>query len=191
MSSPIPETSLPYGVRDVKLVGFTNATATVRNGTMVDLPNSQTLAFTEQEEFQELRGDDRVVTTRGKGAQGEWSTEAGGISFSAHALVVGGTVTETGVTPNVKRRFRKRGTDPRPFFLAMGQIISDVGGDFHAILYRCRSTGDVEAEFTDGEFLVPSMSGAMLSSLVPFDDGALYDLVMNESVTALTIPPSA
>jgi hypothetical protein len=191
VSSPIPETALPYGIRDIKLVGFTNQTATVRAGVMVDLPNAQTLAFTEQEEFQELRGDDSVVTTRGNGAQGEWSTDSGGISFAAHALIVGGVVTETGVTPNVKRKLRKRSTDVRPFFLAMGQIISDSGGDFHAYLYRCRSTGDVEVEFSDGEFMVPSLSGAMLKSLVPFDDGALYDLIMNESVTALAIPPSA
>ncbi|MFT8046885.1 hypothetical protein ACMYMB_23080, partial [Salmonella enterica subsp. enterica serovar Enteritidis] len=57
-------TSLPYGLRDVKLTPLVNGVP----GTPVDLPNARTLSFSESEDSEELRGDDKIVATRGKGA---------------------------------------------------------------------------------------------------------------------------
>ena len=55
---PLTTTPLPYGLRDVKITPYTNSTTL---GTPIDLPNSRTFAFTEAEDFEELRGDDKVV----------------------------------------------------------------------------------------------------------------------------------
>ena len=55
------------------LVAFLVALATI-------WPHMQTLTFGETEEYEELRGDDKLVATHGKGAQVEWDLEAGGIS---------------------------------------------------------------------------------------------------------------
>lgn len=183
---PIVDPALPYGIRDIKVIAYTTAAATVLGSTLVDLPNSQTFSWTEAEEFQELRGDDRVVTTKGKGPSLNWDMEAGGLSFAAYAVVVGGTVTDSGVTPNIKRTYRKLDTESRPFFRAIGQSISDSGGDFHAVIHKARATGDIQGELKDGEFLVPAMSGQGFGSSVPAENGAVYELIQNESVTAIT-----
>jgi hypothetical protein len=68
MSTPLA-TPLPYGLRDVKLTPYSDASGSVLGATVIDLPNSRTLSFSETEEFEELRGDDRVVTTRGRGCR--------------------------------------------------------------------------------------------------------------------------
>ena len=177
-------TALPYGLRDVKLTPYTDGAGTTL-GTAVDLPNARTFSFSEAEEFTELRGDDKVVTTRGQGASVEWDLEAGGLNFEALKVMAGGLVAETGVTPNIKKTFTKKVTDSRPFFKVEGQVISDSGGDVHCVLDRCRVTGNIEGEFSDGNFFLTSGSGVALPSLQASRIDTLYEFIHNESVTPI------
>jgi hypothetical protein len=180
MSTPLA-TPLPYGLRDIKLTPYADASGSVLGSGRLDLPNSRTLSFSETEEFEELRGDDRVVTTRGRGAVVEWELEAGGLSLDVWKLMSGGTIIESGSAGTRKRIYRKAGRQNRPWFYTEGQIISDSGGDVHAILYRCRATDSLEGEFSDGEFFLTSGSGQALPLLEDGDgDDILYDIVHNE-----------
>lgn len=183
MTLPIP---LPYGIRDVKLTPYTTDAATTLGTPSVDLPNSRTLSFAETEDFEELRGDDGVVTVRGKGAGVDWELEGGGISLEATKTMYGGVITETGTTPARKKQLRKKATDTRPFFKAEGQAISDSGGDFHVVLHLCRSTGDLSGEMAEGSFFLTGGSGRALGSKVAADLGVVYDFIQNE--TAVAIP---
>lgn len=186
MSQP---TALPYGIRDVKLTKYTDGSGSTLDSVSVDLPNMQTLSFSETEEFSEMRGDDRIVATRGQGAQVEWELEAGGISMAAWAILTGGSVTLTGVTPNRVTTLRKKGTDTRPYFRVDGQSISDSGGDVTARLYRCKVNDSIEGEFADGEFFVTSASGLGLPLLGALD--LLYEFIQNETAVPLTTTPVA
>lgn len=177
-------TSLPYGLRDVKITPYTTPAATTL-GTSIDLPNSRTFSFSEAEEFTELRGDDKVVTTRGQGASVEWDLEAGGLSLDVLKAMAGGVIVDSGVTPNQKRTFTKKVTDARPFFKVEGQVISDSGGDMHCVLDRCRVTGNIEGEFSDGNFFLTSGSGVTLPSLITGREDTLYEFVQNETVSAI------
>lgn len=176
---PIATTPLPYGLRDLKVALLDSADTP---GTKVDLPVAQTLSFAEAEEFQELRGDDKVVAIRGRGPKVSWELEAGGISLQAYAVIGGGTLSLTGVTPNQIRKVNKKVTDARPYFYMEGQVISDSGGDFHAVLYKCRADSDLEGEFKDGEFAMLSCSGTGIGHS---STDNLYDLIHNETTTAI------
>ena len=186
--------SLPYGLRDVKLIQYTTLAADTFGSTLTDLPVARTFSFNDTEEYNDLRGDDALQTSHGQGAQVEWELESGGISFAAHAILAGGTVTETGISPNQVKRFRKYSTDQRPFFVAVGQAISDNGGDFKSFVWRCRATGNVEGELSDGEFLIPSVSGIGFPCLVNGNVagsnilGAAYDFVQSETVANIAAP---
>lgn len=187
-------TSLPYGLRDIKLVQYPDLAATSFGAVLTDLPNSRTMSFNDTEEYTDLRGDDKLVTSHGQGSSVDWEIESGGISFAAHAILAGGVVVETGITPNQTKRFRKKSNDQRPFFVALGQAISDAGGDFHGIIWLCRSTGNVEGQLQDAEFLVPGVSGkgfpCRVSGLVKGIEilDAVYDFVQNETITSLVAP---
>lgn len=183
-------TALPYGLRDIKLTRYTDGSGTVLDAASVDLPNAQTLSFSETEEFQELRGDDRLVAIHGSGANIEWSLEAGGISFEALEILGGGEVTLTGLTPNRVWTLRKMGSSVRPYFRVEGQIISDSGGDLHAVIYRARCNDTIEGTFGDGEFYITSASGQGLPLLTEGFD-LLYDIVQNETVTPTPSVPVA
>lgn len=176
---------LPYGIRDIKVTPYSDTAATTL-GTSVDLPNGRTLTFSEAEDFEELRGDDKVVTTRGKGAQVDWELEGGGISYEAVKVMYGGTIAETGTTPNQKKTFTKLVTDARPYFKIEGQAISDSGGDVHVILYKCRSTGELSGEFADGSFFLTGASGVAIASTLTGKTDVLYEFVQNETATAIS-----
>lgn len=179
---PLTIQPLPYGLRDIRLTPYTNDTTL---GTAVDLPAARTLTFSESESFDELRGDDKVITTRGSGAEIDWELEEGGISIEAYKIMAGGTITSSGTTPAQVKTLSKLVTDARPFFKIEGQAISDSGGDFHVVLYRCRATGDIAGELTDGAFWLTKCKGkAFPNKMAPLD--ALYDFVQNE--TAIAIP---
>jgi hypothetical protein len=178
-------TALPYGLRDVKITSYTDAGGTTL-GTPIDLPYGRTLSFSEAEEFSDLRGDDQLVTTRGQGASVEWDLESGGLPLEILKAFAGGTITETGTTPAQKKSFKKLATDTRPFFKIEGQVISDSGGDVHCVMDRCRVTGNIEGEFTDGDFFLTSASGVSLPSLVSARIGVLYEFVQNETAVVIS-----
>lgn len=171
--------TLPYGMRDIKLRPIDDAGVV---GASVDLPASRTLSFAEAEDFEELRGDDRVISIRGKGPKVEWELEAGGISIAAYRIMAGGTVTSSGVTPNEKRAIKKLDTDSKPYFQIEGQAISDSGGDFHALIYKCRASDTLEGELSDGQFWLTSASGEGIGNAA----GELYELAANETAVTIT-----
>lgn len=179
-------TALPYGIRDVKVYPFTDDEAET-TGPGIDLPNMQTLSFTEAEDFSELRGDDKLITMRGNGSHVEWELEAGGLSLEAVKVMYGGVVTESGVAPATSNRFRKKSLDARPFFRIEGQAISDSGGDVHVIIYRAKATDNLEGEFADGEFFTTGGSGTGFPSQATDTDDVLYDFIINATKTDITV----
>jgi fibronectin type III domain protein len=184
-------TALPYGMRDLKLTRYTDAVGTVLGSTSVDLPYMQTLSWSETEEFQTLRGDDKVIAIRGQGALVEWELEAGGIDFAAWEILTGGTVILSGLTPNRTWTLRKRSTNYRPYFKVVGRALSESGGDMLAVIYRCRANDTIEGEFADGEFFVTSASGQGLPLINDDVNDLLYDMVLRETAATLSTTPTA
>lgn len=183
MTLPI---SLPYGLRDVKLRPYTDLSATVLGAAYVDLPYAQTFTFRDTEEYTDLRGDDKLVTSHGQGSQVNWSLASGGISLEAYAAIAGGTVNTTGVTPNIVKTYKKNITNQRPFFRVYGQSISDSGGDMWGVVYLCRATGEIGGDFADGGFFITQCQGLGFANRVndaTLDD--LYDFIQHESITAI------
>lgn len=176
-------TPLPYGMRDIKITPYTDAAGSVLAASSIDLPNSRVLTFSDAEEFQELRGDDRVVAVHGNGAKVDWSLESGGLPFEAFKAMSGGTIIESGVSPNQIKTYTKKATDQRPYFKVEGQIISDSGGDIHVVLHRCKATGELSGDFKDGEFFLTSAKGQALAVPNGPTTDEIYRFIYNETVT--------
>lgn len=184
----LSDNSLPYGLRDIKLTPYTDAAGTILAATSIDLPVARTLSFTDTEAFEQLRGDDRVAAEHGNGAQVEWELESGGLPFAAFRAMAGGTITESGTEGSAKRVFSKKVTDQRPYFRIEGQVISDSGGDLHAVIYRAKATGELSGEFSDGSFFLTSASGVGHAVVSGENADKLYDFIQNETVTAFVEP---
>lgn len=185
---PLTTTALPYGLRDIKLTAYTDVAGTILATTSVDLPNSRTLSFTDSEDFEELRGDDKIVASHGKGSAIEWNLESGGLPFEAYKIMAGGTIVETGTAPAQVKVFSKKVTDQRPYFRIQGQVVSDSGGDVQCVIYRCKATGELSGEFADGSFFLTAAKGAGYGVTSGVNVDKLYDFVQNETMIALAVP---
>ena len=175
--------SLPFGLRDIQLRPISSAGVVAT--TSIDLPVARTLSFSDTEDFEELRGDDRVEASHGNGATCEWELEGGGISLEAYAAFAGGTVTTSGVAPAQKKVYNKKVTHFRPYVQIEGQAISDNGGDLHGLIYRAKADGSLEGEMGDGAFWLTSASGKGYAD----STDNVYDFVQNETITAIVTGP--
>ena len=187
MTAPLAD-ALPYGARDIKITEYLDAQGMVLGDTSVDLPFIQRLSFVEAEEFQDLRGDDKLITTRGRGSQVNWDLESGGLSTPAWAIFTGGEVIESGLSPNRRVELRKKATQSRPFFRIDARILSDSGGDIKVRIYRARCTSDIQTDFQDGEFATTQVSGVGLPLLDDAND-LIYSIFRDETPTSLTLTP--
>lgn len=178
---PLTVIPLPFGLRDVKIFPHTPGTETP--GTGVDLPNARTFSFTEASDSEELRGDDGVVAIHDLGSAVEWELEAGGISFEAVKALYGGTITESGTTPAMKKVYAKLDNDARPYVAVVGQVISDSGGDVHCVLFKAKATGELSGEFADGQFFLTGASGRAIGKTA---DRKMYEFRQNETAVPLT-----
>lgn len=177
--------ALPYGLREVGLTPYTTPAATTL-ATAIKYPVARTLSFEEAEDFEELRGDDKVVAIRGKGASVNWEMENGGLSLPSYKTMAGGELTTTGVTPATVSTYKKKVTDVRPYFKAEGRSINDDGGDFHGLLYKARASDSLSGEMADGAFWLTSASGQALPATLTGEEDTLYDFILNETATPLT-----
>lgn len=176
--------SLPFGLRDIRLYPV-NADGSLGSG--VNLPAAQTFQFNDTESFQELLGDDITIAAHGAGPTVDWELDAGGISIQAYQIIAGGASAITGTTPNQKNTYTKLTTDQRPYFQVEGQAISDSGGDMHAVVYRCKATGDIEGKMDNGNFSLTKAKGKGYGDTQGTSPtNKLYVFVQNE--TAVAIP---
>lgn len=175
--------ALPFGLRQVRLTPITAAGVLVPAEAEF-LPASRTFSFAESEEFEELDGDDRKIASHGAGPTVDWDLEGGGISLAVWKILSGGTVTESGIAPAAIRKFTKKTSDSRPYFQIDGRSISDNGGDFQGVVYRCKADGDLEIEFSNGSFMLTSASGKGYGNILTEE---LYDFIQNETATPLTL----
>jgi hypothetical protein len=174
---------LPFGLREVRLFPLDNAGVRIAAASVL-LPASRTFTFAEAVDSEDLEAEDVRYASHEHNAHVEWELEGGGVSLAVWKVIAGGTITTSGTTPNQKNTYKKNKTDVRPFFDAEGRAISDTGGDFHMVVYRCKATGDLEAELDQGTFTLTHTSGDGYGDLTT---GDFYSFIQNETATA-TVP---
>lgn len=182
--------ALPYGIRQIMLTPYLDAQGTILSTVSYPLPVAMTMGFSETEQFDELRGDDALIAVHGRGPQVDWSLEAGGLPITPWSIISGGSVYESGVTPNRKVRMRKSGDDQRPYFRIDGRSISDSGGSVVARIYRAKANGRIQADLRNGTFQTSNIDGVGLP-LVGDASHWLYEFCRNETDAPLTLTPEA
>lgn len=189
MTLAVPD-ALPYGLRQIMLTPYLDAQGSILGDTSYPLPVAMTLGFSETEQFDELRGDDKLVAVHGRGPQVDWSLESGGLPIMPWSIITGGSFVEEGTAPNRQIRLRKSWDDQRPYFRIDGRVISDSGGNIVARIYRAKANGKIQANHKNGAFQTSQIDGIGLP-LVNDDASWLYEIIRNESDTPLTGTPEA
>ena len=156
-------------------------------GALVDMPGAMKITLSPKADSKQLRGDSVLVDVYTKITEVEIDVECSMFNLDVLPILIGGTVTDTGTTPNQVTKFSlgAANTTP-PFFKIEGQwTYVNIGtGDAHVVLYKCKVTDAPSFEINDasGNFGTLKFKGLALPTTF---NGNWYDLILNETATAI------
>jgi len=92
----------------------------------------------------------------------------------------GGVISSTGITPDLKKQWRRLEGESYPDFFAEGQAMSESGGDHHTVIHRAKAT-QMNGTHQDQEFWISNAEGTGIGTLTAANLGAVWDMVANET----------
>ena len=128
-------------------------------GPAYDIPGAQSMSFKPDFLDKELRGDNKVLDQYSKVQSISGSAKHAKISMALMAIFMGGTVSDSGVSPNEKRTLTVLGSDKPSYFSLEGQVDyrggEALGGDFHARFPKVK-VSNFSCEFQSEDYAVVS-----------------------------------
>ena len=121
-------------------------------GPSKDIPGVTKLGITPKAESKELNGDSMRIDHYSRITSVEVSIEASLFNLDAMPILMGGTVTETGTSPNQKVSYAfDQNSATLPYFKIEGQwtYVNEGIGDAHVVVYKCKVTEPPSFEIND------------------------------------------
>jgi hypothetical protein len=140
---------ITYNLDDSKLFPLTAdpSGGSPSYGTGIDIPGIQSHTAQAEVINAELKGDAKMLDIYSKVEKFSGSVKHGVMSFDALETLLGGTVSETGTSPNERKSFKMTGASLPGYFKLETQIKyvggeeCGLGADFHVVLYKVKVTG--------------------------------------------------
>lgn len=156
-------------------------------GTKIDVPGIRSATLDPEILAKELFGDNVIQGRSAKARQIMSKIEAARLNLDILAVLMGGAITDTGVTPNQKAEYNLLGSDAGKYFKLEYRVLgvelpgAAGGGDLHVTFWKCKITGTalpVQME----EFAPHSFDVAAIARLA---DSKLLTLTENETAIAI------
>lgn len=178
------------GVDDAKISAIAVDDSSALNyDAAIDVPGITSIKLTPNFVEKELRGDETILDQYSKLESIDWSFENSIMSLDVLAILIGGTVTANGVTPNRSQTYKLNKTDKPKYFKLEGKSDYTDMGDAHVVLYKCKAS-KAEYSFVGEDYAKVSASGKAIGTK---NNGDIKDLVFNETAVDITTgtPPGA
>ena len=144
----------PFGLRDVQVKPV--------SGAFVALNAAQVLSFVPLLDTARLSGGDKLVAVAAQITGAEWELSEGGVPFDVLDILIGGTLSSSGTTPNIIKTFIIDGADTNPWFVMEGRAISEnVTSDLHVTLWKCK-VEKISWRMEQGAFVISECSGVAI-----------------------------
>jgi hypothetical protein len=150
----------------------------------VNIPAAKSIAVAGTVNNVQLRGDNQLLDSDSILQLIKVTCNHGKVSFDALAAQMGGTVTDSGTTPNQIAKYAHTTAAKFGYFKIEAQAVGAdaLNGDAHYVFYKCKidsipGLGLAEENYQGFQFSV--------SCMPRYADGAWFDLLENE--TAVTI----
>lgn len=186
---PISHTSKLYAVEDAKIYELTADPdgGAPTYGAAIDIPGIKVVGIGGSVNSTTLRGDNSLLDSFSVLENVEVSMEWAKVSIDAQAIMLGGTATDGGTTPNETATFARLRTDRLKYFKLEAKTPADgvdpVGGDAHLIFHKCILSGFPESGLAEEDFQTQSVS---IMSVPLISNDKWWDVVINETAAALS-----
>lgn len=183
---PISTVSTILQIDDAKVAKLAaDTSAALTYATSVDVPGIREIGATKVIDHRTLDGDNKRLAAESRVRAVDLSVKNAKVSLDALAVILGGAVAGSGVTPNQKQTYTLLGADKSPYFKLEGQSKSTTGdsgdvADAHVVWYKCKVTG---GEYAIGEdYAIVSFAATAIPTV---KDDKIEEIVFNETATAI------
>jgi len=175
-----------FGVRDCKIAKLTDESGSSPiYDTSKDVPGIQEFKVKFNISEKELRGDDQILDVRTTIDSIEISANHAIISKHVLAVMLGGSATLSGTSPNRVETYTLNGDDRPNYFKIEAQVVevNDVGADLHFVCYKCKVKDHDMGAKVDDYYTVSFTAKAIPCQST---DKAFFRLVGNETAQPIT-----
>lgn len=171
-------------LRDVKIAKLlTDLSSAPTYGASVDLQGAVKLLVTPKTETKKLQGDSKLLDVYQRTTEVELDVEIALLGLDALQIIIGGSVTTDGVSPNQSVTYSLTGDDTVPPYFKLEGKWTYAGegiGDAHVVLYKCKVTDAPSIELNDasGNFGTVNFKALALSAT---SNSKWLDIVLNET----------
>jgi len=147
--------------------------------TAIEVPNIQKMELTDVVTEKPLSKDEQVFDYSVKRDYIAWAFQSAKISLDALAILEGGAVTTTGVTPNQVNTYSITESSIPKYFKLEAKANYSAGevGDFHLKLYKCKAN-NIDIQYVANDYAIVSVTGVAIPTK---HDGRIKDYVINET----------
>lgn len=195
---PLAHASVIFDVVDAKVYPLLTdvAGASPTYGVGIDVPGIAAVTVNPNIVSAELKGDARVIATKGRTDRLTVSATYGRLSGDVLATILGSTTTDSGTTPNQLAAFRLKSPASLPYFKLEFQIldVEEGIGDLRVVLYKCKVTGGTLLGTSTDNFGQPTLDADAIAlngtltnvnGIATADVGVMGDWVLRETTAAL------
>lgn len=186
---PISHISKLYAVEDAKIYQLTAdpAGGAPTYGAAIDMPGIKVVGIGGSVNSTTLRGDNSLLDSFSVLENVEVSMEWAKINLDAQAIMLGGTVTDSGTTPNQLATYARTRTDKLKYFKLEAKTPTDgvdpVGGDAQLKFYKCVVSGFPEGGLAEEDFQTQSVA---IMSVPLISNNAWWDVIIRETAGTLS-----
>lgn len=166
---PVTHSTKVFAVTDAKLYPLTTdvAGAAPTYGAAIDVPGIKSVAITGSVESKELRGDNTLLDSDSVITGVAVAIEYAKLSLDVKAALMGGTVADSGVTPNQTATWDLLPTSkPKPFKLeAISASADPIGGAVKFALAKVVLDSFPEFGLAEEDYKTHSVSGKAMPTL--------------------------
>ena len=185
---PLAHFSKLYGTKDAKIAKLLTdpSGGSATYGTSIDVPGIKSVVLGGDIEVKELRGDNVLLDTDSSLSNITVTFNYAKLQLDALAVMLGGAVADSGVTPNQIAKWSLLGTDTLfANFKFSAQVFSTdfPGGDAIIELYKCKISSFPEMGTEEEDYQLLSQDATVVPRLA---DAKWLDISFRETTAALT-----
>lgn len=187
---PLAHFSKAFGTEDAKITPLTAdpSGGTATYGTAVDVPAIKSVEMSGAVNTVELRGDNTLLDSNTTLTGISATVNAGKLSLDVLKNAIGGTVTDSGTTPNQKSTYDLAATDSLGYFKVEARTPATgsdfIGGDVHFVLHKCIANGFPDMGLAEEDYRFTSFGVAAVPLLAT--GRKWISIVLNETTAAIT-----
>lgn len=153
---PLVHETKVFGVIDAKIYKMLTdpAAAPTTYGSGVNVPGMKSMAVSKVYNSKELRGDNALLDTESVLERVTLKIAFAKLAFDVESIITGGTVADTGVTPNMKATLTTDTADVINFWKLEAQCVraDSIGGDVHIVAYKCKISASLDMGMAEEDY---------------------------------------